>query len=293
MLSIIICSVSQEKLSQVKANIAETIGVEHEVIAIDNLKCKYSITKAYNEGAKQAHFPFLLFVHEDVCFHSYGWGVFLERKLAELDCGVIGFAGSKMFQDVYSGWWQDDDWLVMFLYQGMRNGTTQLRCEGVTLEHPFVEVVSLDGLALFVRREVWEEFLFDEEHLTAFHCYDLDFSLRIAASKKYKNYVCASHCVIIEHKSEGNYNQSWYADTIRMFRNQWKSILPVAIDGLKVAPGKLSKKRERIFYRFIKQIMATGFPQRKQVLLEFLRFPMSWRHFEHCIKAIWLYWKPR
>lgn len=293
MLSIIICSVSQEKLSRVKANIAQTIGVEHEVIAIDNLKCKYSITKAYNEGARQARFPYLLFVHEDVCFHSNGWGAFVERKLSEPDCGVIGFAGSSMLQDVYSGWWQDDDWCAIFLYQGMREGRTELQCKGVTLEQPFVEVVSLDGLALFVRRDVWAEFKFDEEHLTAFHCYDLDFSLRVAAAKKYKNYVCASYHVLVEHMSEGNYNQSWYADTIRMFRTQWKSVLPVAVEGLEVAPGKLFKKRERIFFRFIKQIMATDCPQRKEILLEFLSFPMSWRHLEHCFKAVWLYWKTK
>lgn len=36
MLSIIICSVSPERLQQVTQNIHDTIGVEHEIIAIDN-----------------------------------------------------------------------------------------------------------------------------------------------------------------------------------------------------------------------------------------------------------------
>ena len=42
--------------------------------AIDNREKQWPIARAYNEGASRAHYPFLFFVHEDVKFHSVGWG---------------------------------------------------------------------------------------------------------------------------------------------------------------------------------------------------------------------------
>ena len=51
MLSIIICSISPERLQAVKRNIQHSIGVEHEFIIIDNREKKWPIAKAYNYGA--------------------------------------------------------------------------------------------------------------------------------------------------------------------------------------------------------------------------------------------------
>ena len=182
MLSIIICSVSPEKLKKAKDCIDATIGVEHEFIVIDNNVRKWPLTRAYNEGAKMARFPYLLFVHEDVIFHACGWGNFVIDKLREQDCGVVGYAGTKVMSGSYSGWCQDGDWNVLLLWQGTAAGRTELRASGVTLEHPFEEVVALDGLAMFMRRDLWEEFRFNEESLTGFHCYDVDFTPRVASS---------------------------------------------------------------------------------------------------------------
>ena len=61
MLSIIICSVSPERLEQVTRNIHDTIGVDYEIIAIDNREKQWPIARAYNEGASRAHYPFLFF----------------------------------------------------------------------------------------------------------------------------------------------------------------------------------------------------------------------------------------
>ncbi len=62
MLSIIICSISPERLQEISQNIHATIGVEHEIIAIDNREKCWSIARAYNEGARQARYPYLFFV---------------------------------------------------------------------------------------------------------------------------------------------------------------------------------------------------------------------------------------
>ena len=81
MLSIIICSVSPERLQAVKQNIQQSIGVEHEFVVIDNREKKWPIAKAYNYGARAAVYPYLFFVHEDVKFHSQNWGLFIDQHL--------------------------------------------------------------------------------------------------------------------------------------------------------------------------------------------------------------------
>ena len=73
MLSIIVSSYQPENFSALEKNIAETCGVDYELIKIDNPGIM-GIPKAYNKGAKKARFENLLFLHEDVLFHTQNWG---------------------------------------------------------------------------------------------------------------------------------------------------------------------------------------------------------------------------
>lgn len=290
MLSIIICSISPERLQQVSRNIQDTIGVEYEIIAIDNREKKWPIARAYNEGARQARYPFLFFVHEDVRFRSQDWGTVIEEKLKEPDCGVIGFAGTKIKLKCYSSWLQYYRWVCAFYYQGSKEGT-KFEVSHATLECPFEEVVALDGLGMFVRKDVWSQYPFDEELLTGFHCYDLDFSMQIAASKQYKNYVCCSLQVLIEHFSLGSYNRSWYQDTIRMHKQKWNKMLPLKVEGVKLDKKKEKWYEERYFYFFVRDLIKAGYPEKKTVLKDFLAYPFSWKHLGHCISMLCLYSK--
>ena len=65
MLSIIICSVLPERLRKISQNIDETIGVEYEIVTIDNREKCWSIARAYNEGARQAKYPNCLLYTSD------------------------------------------------------------------------------------------------------------------------------------------------------------------------------------------------------------------------------------
>ena len=290
MLSIIICSVLPERLRKISQNIDETIGVEYEIVTIDNREKCWSIARAYNEGARQAKYPNLFFVHEDVMFHSRNWGVIIENKLREPDCGVIGFAGSKVKLKCYSGWFHNNEWECTFLYQKKGNKTKLEACN-VFLECPFEEVVTLDGLGLFVRKEVWNLYPFDEKLLIGFHCYDLDFSLQIAASKQYKNYVCCSHEVLVEHFSTGTYDQNWYRDTIRLHNLKWNKILPMKVHGLNLSKKKEKKNEEKYLNIFLRCLLDTNYPEKRTVLKEFLFYPFSWKHLGHCISNLYKYTK--
>lgn len=96
MVSIIICSVSPHLLKDLQQNIAQTIGVEYEIIAIDNREKHWPIAKVYNYGAQQAKYPYLFFVHEDIRLLSDKWGELIISKLAEPDCGVWVLSGTKL-----------------------------------------------------------------------------------------------------------------------------------------------------------------------------------------------------
>ena len=70
MTSIIICSRKSEVSLELKESISSTIGVDFEIVVIDNSHNKYSIFEAYNLGAKRATNPYLCFIHEDIITSS-------------------------------------------------------------------------------------------------------------------------------------------------------------------------------------------------------------------------------
>ena len=289
MLSIIVCSISPERLSALQQNLKATVGIEYEVIAVDNRVQKWPIAKAYNYAARLAKYPYLFFVHEDVKFHSFGWGEVIINKLRERDCGVIGFIGSKVKLKAYSGWGQNPKWICAYLYQ-KGHDATYFNVHNAYLGTPFEEVVALDGLGLFVRKEIWESYPFDERFLTGFHCYDLDFTLQIAATKKYKNYVCCSNQVLIEHFSLGSLNVEWFKDTVRLHREKWDKILPIKSSDCLLDEKFRRKEEERFFNIFLREILKCDCAEKKMILMEFLCFPFSWKHFFHCLSALYRYY---
>lgn len=285
MISIIICSICPEYLDTLKDNICKTIGVSYEIIAVDNREKKWSIAKAYNYGAKRAKYPYLFFVHEDVYFHSSNWGEVIVTKLLEPDCGVIGFAGSKIKFASYSGWYQYDKYAVNYFYQRICPGIARFNVANAHLEHSFEEVVVLDGMGMFVKKNIWLRYPFDEKLLTGFHCYDLDFTLQIALAQ-FKNYVCCSNYVLIEHLSAGNMNEEWYSSTIRLHK-KWKNLLPIWTDSVNIDDKNMNRNEEILSYDFLYKILRTNCEKtdKLNVLREFWSRPLSWKHIMHSLSC--------
>lgn len=285
MLSIIICSVNKERLADIEKNIADTIGdgVKYEVIAIDNTVRKASITTVYNEGARIAKYPCMLFVHEDVRFLENNWFERIALKLSEPDCGIIGFAGSRAKVRTPSGWYQDKKWNVMNYYQ-MFNGRLRHARTRSFHDTDFREVVVLDGFAFFVKREVWLETPFDDKLLTGFHCYDIDFSLSVA--RKYRNYVCGN--VAVEHFSSGNFDEKWLRDTLKLHYEKWEPYLPMTVNDDKepITPADIKRVDEHAVFRLIRQIKGIDDIPRMPFVLQLLRYRLSFNHIGHIIRSI-------
>lgn len=227
MISFICCYINPDNAEKVRLNIEQTIGnTPFEWIPFDNRLTKYGICKVYNMCAQKASHPNLCFLHEDVAFQGNNWSKNIVNKLSDPTCGVIGFAGSTIKVPQLTEWRVSHKTSYINVIQHFKHRKRNPKHHTEKFSQPFAEVITLDGLAMFVRRDVWSEIRFDETTFTAFHFYDLDFSL--AVSQKYHNYV--TNTPSIEHFSEGSYDLKWLTEAKKM-QEKWNSILPIATCG--------------------------------------------------------------
>lgn len=198
MLSIIISSYKPDYFSALEKNIAETCGIPYEIIKIDNPGVM-GICEAYNKGAAKARYEYLLFLHEDVEFTDKNWGSRLEEYLKNSEIGAIGLAGSNYLPNCPSPWWLYKENNFLNLTQNNKKdliGTFDLEKDE--------EVISLDGVFLALRKNVFKQFKFNEK-LKGFHAYDIDLSNRVAST--YKNMVTSK--IFLKHFSQGVPDKSW------------------------------------------------------------------------------------
>ncbi len=211
MLSIIISSYQDKFYSALEQNIAETIGIPHEIIKIDNPNLM-GICEAYNKGALLSKYDYLLFIHEDVIFHTKEWGQKLINHLETENIGVIGVAGSNYVPKAPIGWHLPDNrFNFLNLIQNNKAKTNPQLFNNIDSPQ---KVFALDGVFIGVKKDIYLKFGFDE-NLKGFHGYDLDLSLRIA--QKYQNVVIND--ILIEHFSIGNPDLEWFNANIYVRNN--------------------------------------------------------------------------
>lgn len=221
MISIITSSCNKKSLLQLKENITETIGVKYELIVIENSNAKYSLTKAYNLGASQASFEYLLFIHEDIIFHTKNWGQILISHLENLpNVGIIGIAGSSYKTFFPSGWRTSDNQYHHYnLIQSYKH-LNKIRTHQKHQAEKITVVICLDGVFLGLKKSVMNEVKFNES-VKGFHGYDLDYSL--STTQKFNNYFVPD--ILLEHFSEGHIDKVWIENIYKLFY-KWKDILP-------------------------------------------------------------------
>lgn len=202
--------------------------------------------------------------------------------MQEENCGVIGFAGSRAKLNTYSGWWTGCDvWDCSNYWFYNQQGERMQALGGFYKAERYKQVVVVDGFAMFVRKQVWKENMFDEKLLTGFHCYDIDFSL--AVSRHYDNYVCNSHIELC-HMSNGSFGKEWINETIKMHKEKWGRILPVMIKD-KASSRALLKRREEFLAFFFLKIVYTHASEnvKRLVRKEFMVRPFSLRHLRNIL----------
>jgi len=227
MISIIICSADAAKLEKVKKNIAASIGLTYEIIAIDNSSGQFSICEAYNAGADKARHFFLCFMHEDISFDTENWGLLVCSHLANPAIGLIGVAGGDSKSLVPSSWSIPVFSTEVNIVQHFKSEPGKTEKQLITRSNSYGnanQVAVLDGVWLCTRKDVFRQFRFDEKSLHGFHGYDIDYSLQVG--QQYKLLVIFD--ILIHHYSEGNPNREWMNSAITLSR-KWKKQLPKSL----------------------------------------------------------------
>ena len=222
MLSIIVCSRNGNLNDRFTSNIAKTVGVDYELICMDNSKNEYSISSAYNKGYQLSRFPFVCFVHEDVSFCTQNWGDKLIAHLNVSNTGLVGLAGGDGALRTPSDYGAFNR--CMNIIHIDKNGVKP--AEYVLLPKNQKEssrsVVMLDGVLLGAKREVFSKICFDES-IGGFHGYDYDISIQSIVAGYY-NYVM--YDISLEHYSKGNMNATYYRAMLKVFK-KWENDLPL------------------------------------------------------------------
>lgn len=204
MISIIVSSYKSVYYEALKKNIEQTVGVTYEIIKVDNPGLM-GICEAYNKGASEATYDLLCFVHEDVLFVSNCWG----KKVTQLfeedeELALAGFAGSRYKSKFVTGWTTGlKEFDCVNISHQSDNSTQKLNAPLNNKE--YVEVKTLDGVCLLMRRAEWQINQFNED-IPGFHFYDVDLSLRLSSQLKK---VAVIFCVDLLHFSNGKFNDSW------------------------------------------------------------------------------------
>jgi hypothetical protein len=248
MISLIICSRDAALLAAVGQDVAATIGVPYEIIAIDNSQKQYGICEAYNLGAVRAQYGHLCFMHEDLKFHTPGWGAIVLRSLAAPSAGVLGVAGGTYQAQAPVGWTGagQDEIRINVLHT-----TTKVVAQydhWNPASEKIAAVATLDGLWMCCRKEVWQEFPFDSQHFPHFHFYDIDFCTRVAT--KYQNLVTFE--LLIEHFSGGTYGADWLHNAVNYYK-RWKSQLPFG--AITIGPAEMKERQLGAFQHVLRMML--------------------------------------
>lgn len=222
MISIIICSRTPDISAELRENIELTVGIDHEIVVVDNSASSYSIFSAYNAGVTRSSGDILCFMHDDVRMVETNWGSKVLCHFDDGNVGLIAIAGGKYLPSFPCYWFNStNDRYINIIQHSQIDGSTvhdYVNPESVDS----TDVVSVDGVWFCIRRTLFDRISFDEATYSGFHIYDLDICMQILA--------CGSRCkvvydILLEHLSIGNGGQLWM-DAALLFVDKWKKALP-------------------------------------------------------------------
>ena len=221
MISIIICSTHKEIDNHLEKNVHTTIGdVVYEFVWIDNSDNKYTICQAYNEGVKRARYPYLCFMHDDIVFYSQDWGTIAINAMSNSTIGLLGVQGCTYF----------DESTLYWTMSGFKKANTILPFQSDKIredDYPIHgnDLVMVDGMWMFMRRDLFNEIHWDEHTYHGFHMYDMDLCMQI--NQKGMTIRLLDE-LWIQHNSYGNWNTDFFQGC-RDFHTKWDANLPVSV----------------------------------------------------------------
>ena len=131
---------------------------DFETIFIDNRKNYFkSASSALNFGAARAKGEYLIFAHQDIRLHIFGWLDDMYTILrANKSIGAVGCAGATPHK----------------IYCGVCNQSYNFNAK-------LLPVQTIDELILVTPKVVFDKIKFDEKTFDGWHCYGCDYSIAI------------------------------------------------------------------------------------------------------------------
>lgn len=253
MLSIIICSRNKTLSKEFVNNINSTVGIDNEIIHIDNSENKYSIFSAYNFGISKSNFPYLCFVHEDVLFHSNNWGENVIAHLQDPKTGILGIAGGDLVTRVPASWATLISPCQNIIQTDKNKTSLLIDPQNYLLSKR--SSVTLDGIFLCMRKELTLSIRFDEQ-LKGFHGYDYDISLQSSIAG-YTNYVI--YDIKLEHFSKGKTDILYFRNLISIYK-KWEKYLPLIGENITADERKqVLQIEQKKLYQLTKKMVRKGF----------------------------------
>lgn len=251
MISIIVSTYRPEFYRTLEESIVRTIGVPFEMIPIEN-HGEYSIAQAYNLGAQKARYAYLCFVHEDVIFQTTRWGMRAIRVMQDhRDAGMVAVVGCTVQSKYFLGWYntyKENLLLRGRICQGLNSWDERLLVDFFKTDQDILEVVSVDGVFMFTRKDIAMQCSFDEKTIKGFHGYDLDFSL-LLKSRQYKIFV--DRGILLCHYSRGDAKKAWFFANMAVLK-KWKRSLPYFASDRTVTRSEMLKIDLYSFFRALR-----------------------------------------
>lgn len=222
MISLVICSRTQNISQKFDENIKKTIGCEYELVVIDNSNNQYSIFEAYNLGLTKSKNNFVCFLHDDILIHSNNWGeLLIETFKKNPEVGLLGIAGSQIKTKMPSAWFNcPKEQKAIYIIQHFNGQNLKDKWEYGFENSSYVEVTAIDGVFMALRKDPRISF---NTNMKGFHNYDLNISFEY---QKFGYKVWTTNTILIEHFSNGNMNKEWVESTYKI-HTIYKDILPL------------------------------------------------------------------
>jgi len=256
MLSIIICSRNKNIPKELDDNISSTIGIDYEIIHIDNSENKYTIFSAYNLGITKSKYPYL-------CFHSTNWGKNVIAHLQNEKTGIIGVAGGDIVTNVPASWATLISPSQNIIQTDLKNHKTVILLDPENYSLQKRSSITLDGIFLCMRKEITDKIHFDE-NLKGFHGYDYDISIQSTVAG-YINYVI--YDMKLEHFSKGKTDILYFRNLISIYK-KWEKYLPLI--GKNITENEhleLNIIEKRKLIQLTKKMVRKGF-EKKEIITE-------------------------
>ena len=216
MISIVICSRTIDISQSLKINIQETIGLNYEIIVINNSQNNYSIFSAYNLGVKQCNNEIICFMHDDVHFETLNWGNIVINQFQKENIGAVGVAGTPYYAKMPGAWWSGG-----MICQHISGQTDYAYAP---IKNNALPIVVLDGLWFCIKKELFKTISFDEKNFSGFHFYDVDISLQI---KNLGFEILSLYNITISHSS-GKLDSVWLKNAL-ILNKKWEKHLPLSV----------------------------------------------------------------